>query len=112
EMRGDVNMVRWSAAALALVLLGTPVYAGPSEDPTGKKDEKVGAGTTTTVPNNWSIREEVSKIENHMHGFLDLSESLGSASKELAQDFEAYLQDPKNEVLASSIEKKMALFAD
>lgn len=107
-------MVRWSAAALALVLLGTPVFAGPGDDGTGKNDERgsVGGGMTITGPTNWSIREEVSKIENHMHGFLDLSESLGSASKELATDFEAYLQDPKNEVLASSIEKKMALFAD
>jgi hypothetical protein len=107
-------MLRWSAAALALVLLGTPAYALPSDDPAGRSDgtEKVGAGTTREIPRDWSIRDEVTRIENHMHGFLDLSESLGSASKELAQDFEAYLQDPKNEVLASSIEKKMALFAD
>jgi hypothetical protein len=109
----EVTMLRWSAAALALVLLGTPVYASPGEDAAAGKDKDKGnVGVTTTVPKDWSIRDEVNRIENHMHGFLDLSESLGSASKELAQDFEAYLQDPKNEVLASSIEKKMALFAD
>jgi uncharacterized protein YoaH (UPF0181 family) len=105
-------MIRWSAAAIAFVILGLPAWAGPSEPAAPPSDREVGSGTTATLPSNWSIREEVSKIENHMRGFLDLSESLGSASQELAQDFEAYLQDPKNEVLASSIEKKMALFAD
>lgn len=106
-------MHRFSTAVLAVALLGAPAFAAPSEEPQGQKDDRgVGGGVTTTVPRDWSIKEEVSRIESHMHGFLDLSESLGSASKELAQDFEAYLQDPKNEVLASSIEKKMALFAD
>lgn len=98
-------MYRWSAAALAVFALGSPVvFAGPSE-------QDVGAGITTNTP-DWSIRDEVNKIETHMRGFIDLGESLGAASKELAQDFEAYLADPKNELLASSIEKKMALFAD
>jgi hypothetical protein len=108
-------MYRFTAAALAFALLGSPAWAMPGDDGGSRKDkDNIGANTGTTVelPKNWSIRDEVNKIENHMHGFLDLSESLGSASKELATDFEAYLQDPKNEVLASSIEKKMALFAD
>lgn len=107
-------MSRIAVAALTAVLLACPVYAAPTEDEAGsdRKKEGIGAGVTGTLPRDWSIREEVSKIETHMRGFLDLSESLGTASRELARDFEGYLQDPRNELLASAIEKKMALFGD
>ncbi len=98
-------------AALALAAVpAVPALAGP-EDP--KQAVPAGdGGRTIEVPDKWSIKPEVEKIETHMRGFTDLAESLGTAQKELASDFEAYLQDPKNEVLASGIEKKMALFAD
>ncbi len=106
-------MNRWLVAALASLALAAPALGGPSgEGGARENDAGIGGGSTGELPSSWTIREEVARIENHMRGFLDLSESLGTASKELAADFEAYLQDPKNEVLASSIEKKMALFAD
>jgi hypothetical protein len=104
-----------SQAALALLaalawtsLPATAALAAPPEE----KPVVDTAGRTGTLPNDWSIKGEVEKIETHMRGFTDLSDSLGAAQKELAADFEAYLQDPRNERLASTIEKKMALFAD
>jgi hypothetical protein len=104
---------RTSAVAAAVIaLLAGPAVAGPEDQP-GRDDVMVdNKGVTTKVPEDWSIKGEVQKIETHMRGFSDLTDSLGAAQKELAQDFEAYLADPKNELLASGIEKKMALFAD
>jgi hypothetical protein len=102
--------------AFALPALAGPESpaAGPAGETNGTVDSGTGWGRSDRVPDqkDWSIKKEVDKIETHMRGFTDLSESLGSAQKELAQDFEAYLADPKNERLASGIEKKMALFAD
>lgn len=104
-----------AAGVFAIAALSAmPAYAQqPTPAGPGAVGEVPGTtGSSTNVPDNWSIKDEVGKIEHHMRGFTDLAESLGTAQKELAQDFEAYLADPKNEKLASGIEKKMALFAD
>jgi hypothetical protein len=100
--------------AIIAILAAEPAYAGPEAGAPAQPTD--GAAGGVVVPKmqdkDWSIKKDVEKIETHMRGFSDLSESLGTAQKELAQDFEAYLADPKNEKLASGIEKKMALFAD
>ncbi|RME74799.1 MAG: hypothetical protein D6776_04490 [Planctomycetota bacterium] len=100
--------------SLGLALaLAAAAQAGP-ETPQPRRDEpgRLGGGQTTTVPQNWSIQREVERIESHMGQLANLSQSLGSASDELARDFEAYLKDQRNELLASRLERKMALFAD
>jgi len=111
-----------SRAALAmlasLAFAALPAQAAPPEekpaavDASGRRTVDQDGSRSGQAPTDWSIKGEVEKIESHMRGFSDLSDSLGSAQAELAADFEAYLADPKNERLGSQIEKKMALFAD
>ncbi len=88
----------------------TVIAFGPAPD--AAEDQKPGGAYEGRVHPDFTIASEVQSIERGMTHFTTLSDTLGSASAELAADFEAYLKDPKNEVLASGIEKKMALFAD
>jgi hypothetical protein len=46
-----------------------------------------------------------------MRNYSSLIGSLSQASTDLGKEFEAYLKDPKNELLASSVERKMAIYA-
>jgi hypothetical protein len=105
-------VTRTLPGALALTVglaLGAAHAAPPAGDGEG---QRLGGGQTTTVPQGWSIQREVERIESQMGRLSTLGESLGTASTELAGDFEAYLQDERNELLASRLERKMALFAD
>ena len=68
-------------------------------------------GTEEELPQEWSIQKEVIKLESSLANFNSLIESLGSANKELKELLDGYLKDPKNEEIASKIEKKMAEYA-
>jgi hypothetical protein len=60
---------------------------------------------------DWSIREEVDRLDTSMRSYSSLIGSLSRASTDLGREFEAYLKDPRNELLASSVERKMAIYA-
>ncbi|HBP19674.1 MAG TPA: hypothetical protein DEA08_18025 [Planctomycetes bacterium] len=100
-------MKRISLFALAIGgLLVAPAFAQETEN-RGRR-----GGTIDVVPPpDWSIRKEVDRLDTSMQEYNALIKSLSSASSELSKAFQAYLKDPKNEVLASSVEKKMALYA-
>lgn len=66
---------------------------------------------TVEFPRDWSINEEVQRLEESMEHFNGLIDSLGRANSELSDEFERYLEDPQNEVLASDIERQMAHWA-
>jgi len=83
----------------ALAQEATPLFPGPS-DPKSQ-----------SAPTN-DLEGHMRSIDLTMQKFGQLSEVLGQASKDLSTDFDRYLADPKNEVLASGLEKKMAIFAD
>lgn len=70
------------------------------------------SGRTGTLPKDWSIEEEMRKLETSLRKFSDLSDSLGEANKDLQDDLQKYLKDPGNELLAAQIELKMAKYAD
>src|SRR5581483_7359918 len=105
------------AFALALV---APVTvraqdAGPSSE--GVKvtaaDEKAtedGGSKVDTVP-GWSIKPEIQSLGESMKKFNTLIGSLNRANKDLSDEFQKYLKDPKNEVVASNLERKMAAYA-
>jgi len=67
---------------------------------------------TGTLPKDWSIEEEMQRLETSLKKFSDLSDSLGEANKDLQKDLQKYLNDPGNELLAAKIELKMAKYAD
>ncbi|MHC4389740.1 MAG: hypothetical protein ACYTFT_13520 [Planctomycetota bacterium] len=96
-------------AGLMCASLGAaPAIAAPP----GGDGSATEAETTTVDPDDFSIGPEINNIERHMGSFNQLSRSLGEAEKDLQADFEAFLDDPKNELLASRLEEKMAIFAD
>lgn len=108
-------MIRLSVIRVALLVAGTlaaVALPAPARGAPGEDDRRGTSGGGSQERPDWSIEREVKQIERSMDSFVGLSEQLSQASQELSQDFEAYLADPKNEVLASSIQRKMALFAD
>ncbi|GIW70622.1 MAG: hypothetical protein KatS3mg102_0164 [Planctomycetota bacterium] len=113
-MREARRLQAAGAAVLAVVLaLGTapqPVTA-QQRQAAAPGPQGPGPGYTDDKP-SWTIRPELERLESHMARLSGLSESLGAASSDLAKDFERYLQDQSNELLASQIERKMALYAD
>lgn len=96
---------------LALASLGAnaaPAWAQEEEE--SERSPRGGAIEVAPMP-DWSIRKEVDRLDTSMKEYSSLIKSLTSASDELGAEFKKYLQDPHNEVLASSVEKKMALYA-
>ncbi len=61
---------------------------------------------------NWSIRKEVDKLDTSMREYSTLLSSLSKASSELGEEFERYKKNPQDQVLASSLERKMAQYAE
>lgn len=105
--------------ALSLALVFTLGSSGALAAPPGdeRTDPKrpatgLGSGTTDIVEGDWRIAPDIARIEGHMDSLAGLSDSLGSASQDLQKDFEKFLDEPGNELVASRLEKKMAIFAD
>ncbi|HZV00534.1 MAG TPA: hypothetical protein VFF73_27720 [Planctomycetota bacterium] len=106
----------FSASVVTLALLGT-ARAQDATDQNAKpasSEEKPadadGAGQFDQVP-GWSIKPEVGKLNDSMKKFNSLIGSLNRASKDLSDEFQKYVKDPKNEVVASNLERKMASYA-
>ncbi|MEZ6186286.1 MAG: hypothetical protein R3F62_14925 [Planctomycetota bacterium] len=97
------------ALTLALTTLGT---VGAQDDiPRTEPVDVPEAGARVAPLPNWSIRKEVDNLDSSMREYNALTNSLSKASKELGEEFQRYLENPNDEVLASSVEKKMALYA-
>ena len=96
---------------LALALGGVPALAQsspPDDIPSAESTES----TARVVPlPDWSIRREVERLDTSMKEYSSLINSLSKASTELGAEFQKYLENPNDELLASSVEKKMALYA-
>ncbi len=63
------------------------------------------------LPENWSIKQEIRTLERSLSKYDPLLNSLGEANKDLQSDLKAYIQNPKNQVLASRITLKMSAYA-
>lgn len=66
---------------------------------------------TIMIPESMTIRPEVKQLESSMANLSGLISSLGKANVELQAEFEAFLENPKDELVASNLERKMAIFA-
>lgn len=99
----------FGASLIGASLLATPALAQqPEQDE--RRQGRGGALEVAPMP-DWSIRREVDRLDTSMKEYSSLIKSLTDASDELGAEFKKYLKDPHNEVLASSVEKKMALYA-
>jgi hypothetical protein len=101
--------------ALSLLLLGAPLSSAKAQQPPPMADPAPAPSDRATAevapPPNWSIKQEVERLDTSMHEYNALINSLGSASTDLAAELRAFQADPHNEVLASSVERKMAQYA-
>ncbi len=88
----------------SLGLMGSSSWA--QEDSRSSADRR--APGTITLPKEWTIKEEVKKLDSSLHNFNNLIASLDKANGDLKSELESYLTQPEDEVLASSVEKKMA----
>ncbi len=91
------------ALALALAIGGTA--SAQDEPQEGDATARIGR-----MP-DWSIRTEVDRLDTSMREYNSLINSLSRASDDLGKEFQKYLKDPDNQVLASSVERKMAIYA-
>jgi hypothetical protein len=110
-------MIRRLLGAGALTLM-TPLVssaqdAGSSSEgitPTAADERAADSASIEKVP-GWSIKPEIETLGSSMKKFNTLIGSLGRANKDLSDEFAKYVLDPKNEVVASTLERKMADYA-
>lgn len=116
-MKRTARLATGGALALLLSAPGAawaqgaqPPLAERAPDP---RQRSGGDGATAEIAPlpNWSIRQEVQRLDNSMREYNSLINSLSSASKELQEELQKYSQDPHNEELASSLDAKMAQYA-
>lgn len=91
---------------IALVaMLTLPVTAFAQDEDEKKKDV-----ATVVKVDKWTIKSEVNTLTNSMKQFNGLIDSLGKANKDLGETFKKFLNDPKNELLAAQLQKKLAKY--
>lgn len=109
-MKHRTLISRVGSLALALGCAAPALAQTGGDIPTA---EAVDEASARVVPlPDWSIRKEVERLDTSMKEYSSLINSLGKASSELGAEFQKYLENPNDEVLASSVEKKMALYAE
>jgi len=99
--------------AFAMAQLPDSMIRPDEMPPVDKTQEDVGtsgAFRTRTLP-DWSIKAEVGTIEKSLHNYDPLIQSLEEANGDLKVDLDAYLKNPKDEVLAAKITMKMSKYA-
>jgi uncharacterized phage infection (PIP) family protein YhgE len=113
-----VKKLTAASSALALLLLAPgaraqqPPFADRAPDPRQPQQQGGRDATAEIAPlPNWSIRQEVQRLDTSMREYTALINSLGNASKDLNDEVKRYAQDPHNELLASSLDRKMAQYA-
>lgn len=89
---------------LLLLPLGLMAQEG---SPTPSENEK--RAFSVRMP-NWTIKPEIQKLEVSLDKYNSLIQALGKANVSLKKDLDEYLKKP-NELLASKIERKMAVYA-
>ncbi|MBX3470961.1 MAG: hypothetical protein KF878_29185 [Planctomycetes bacterium] len=107
-----------TGGALALLLTAPgaawaqspPPFADRAPDPRGQQQQRGTTAELAPLP-NWSIKQEVQRLDTSMREYNSLINSLSNASNELKEELQRYSQDPHNEVLASSLDNKMAHYA-
>mgnify|MGYP001221119404 CR=1 FL=1 len=98
------------AGALALALgCAAPVLG--QDIPVAEAVEDDSASARVVPLPDWSIRKEVERLDTSMKEYSSLINSLSKASTDLGTEFQKYLENPNDELLASSVERKMALYA-
>lgn len=113
-----LSLSSWSLASISRALVLASCVAAPAaaqgQPPLAERAPTAVSPDSTAeiapLP-NWSIKQEVQRLDTSMREYSSLINSLSNASTELSQEFQDYLKDPHNEVLASSVEKKMAQYA-
>jgi hypothetical protein len=103
----------FSAGVVTLALLGTARAQDATDQnvkPAASEEQPTDDAKIDSVP-GWSIKPEVGKLNDSMKKFNSLIGSLNRASKDLSDEFQKYVKDPKNEVVASNLERKMASYA-
>ncbi len=78
-----------------------------------EKEKNTGYGNITTreLPQNWSIKQEVTTIERSLENYDPLIQSLEEANSDLKVDLAEYLKNPGDQVLAAKITAKMSKYA-
>lgn len=110
-MKRTARFVTGSAFALLLSGPGALAQDPPFADrvPDARRD---GAPTAELAPlPNWSIKQEVQRLDTSMREYNSLISSLGSASKELGEELQKYMQNPHDPVQASALDRKLAQYA-
>lgn len=113
-----LRALAWSTALACLALPGMavaqqplPPGMGPAPDQPSRSSRDDRYVPEFKVPENWSIKTEVRTLERSLSKYDPLLESLGEANTDLQKDLEAYLRNPKDQVLASRIAMKMSAYA-
>lgn len=96
----------WTATLALSVAVGAPALAQERQQPE-EEDATLRVGR---MP-DWSIKTEVDRLDSSMREYTSLINSLGKASEDLGEEFQRYLKNPNDQVLASSVERKMAIYA-
>ncbi len=96
------NSIAMGVLALALVAPG----ASRADDAASTDND----ASVEKVP-GWSIKTEIEGLGTSMNKFNALIGSLSRANKDLSDEFAKYVKDPKNEVVASSLDRKLAAYA-
>lgn len=83
------------------------------DDTSSPNDKRNGYGNITTkeLPQNWSIKQEVTTIEKSLENYDPLIQSLEEANSDLKVDLAEYLKNPGDQVLAAKITAKMSKYA-
>jgi len=97
----------WTATLAACAAVGAPALA---QERRQQPDEEEATLRVGRMP-DWSIKTEVDRLDSSMRGYTSLINSLSKASDDLGEEFRRYLKDPNDQVLASSVEHKMAIYA-
>lgn len=110
------RLILRSAPALLLAFcLAAPARAqdvkDTATDPKADESAPDAPFKVDPVPGDWSIKPEVQKLDTQVKTFSSLLGSLNRANKDLGDEFKRYQKDPTNQLVASSLEKKLAAYA-
>ena len=102
------SLITLSVLSLALV---APVAVQAQEQPQDQNAKPEENDPSVQQVPGWSIKPEIQDLGNSMKKFNSLIGSLNRANKDLGDEFAKYIKDPNNQVVASSLERKMAAYA-
>jgi hypothetical protein len=104
------SIISRSALVLLLAAPGMAQQPPTAERAPDPRRQQEPTAELTPLP-NWSIRQEVQRLDTSMQAYNSLIHSLSSASQDLKTAVDEYSRDPHNEVLASNLDARMAQYA-